>query len=352
MRVWQKSQNRPATAVWLASALIATIVSSVLVTATPLQAQTFTKTGTTSGEFLKIGVGSRYLAMGGAAVASKGDAYSIYWNPAALSEVEGQQVALAYTDWLLDIGISYGVYARRLEGVGVMAVGLTAMNVPKMEQTTVQQQDGTGQFYDGASYAVTAAFARELTTRFSFGGSVKYVSEKIATETASAVAFDVGTILFTGLRTLRLGMSVSNLGSDLKFSGQNLNVPIPADSNSNSNPASNGQLNVESGQLPLTFRMGVAYDFDMSLDSRLTFAGELKHPNDNIQQGSFGMEYGYREHFFLRSGYKINYDEEDLTLGAGLNTPFASHSDLSIDYAWSNFGRLNSVHRFSINLTF
>ncbi len=352
MRVSKSLQNRSTAVIRLVMALA--VSAQVLLISAPeiVQAQTFTKTGTTSGEFLKIGVGSRYLAMGEAAVASTGDAFSIFWNPAALSEVEGQQIAMAYSDWILDIGISYGVYATRIEGMGVLAVGVTALNVPSMEVTTVQQQDGNGLFYDGSSYAVTAAFARELTPRFSFGGSVKYISETIFTERASAVAFDVGTMLYTGLRSLRLGMSISNLGSDLKFSGQNLNVPIPADSNSNSNPAADGQLNVESGQLPLTFRMGVGYDFNMSLNSRLTFAGELKHPNDNVQQGSLGMEYGFHERFFLRSGYKINYDEENLTLGAGLNTPFASQSNLSIDYAWSSFGRLSSVHRFSVNLSF
>ncbi len=352
MRVSQRYQSSFLKLVCLAATLGAVMVVTLIATTATTIAQTFTKTGTTSGEFLKIGVGSRYLAMGEAAVASTGDAFSIYWNPAALSEIEGQQVALAYSDWILDVGLSYGVYANRIEGLGVFAVGLTVLNVPKAEITTTTQQEGTGAFYTASSYALTASFARELTTRFSLGGSVKFISESLATETSSAVAFDVGTILYTGLRSLRLGMSVSNLGSDLKFSGQNLNKPIPPDTDTLNIPPTDGELNVESGPLPLTFRMGVAYDLDLSLDSRLTFAGELKHPNDNVQQGSVGMEYGFHEKFFLRSGYKINYDEENLTFGAGLLTPFASASDLSIDYAWSSFGRLSSVHRFSVSLSF
>ena len=315
-------------------------------------AQARTQAGSTSAQFLKIGVGSRYLAMGEAAVAAQGDAFSLYWNPASLTEIEGSQFAFAHNEWILDVNLNYAAFAKRMEGLGVVAVGVTALTMPELEITTVDNnttQEGTGAFYDASSYAVELGFARELTPRFAFGGGVKYVYEKIFTETASAVAFDFGTILHTGLRSLRFGMNISNLGTDLRFSGPNLTGttnPGP------DRPGDEFLLQVESAGMPLTFRLGVAYDVDFSLDSRVTLATEMKHPNDNVRQGSIGMEYGFRERFFIRSGYKLNYDEEGLTLGAGLLTPFGHESSLSIDYAWSDLGRLNSAHRFSVNVGF
>ena len=46
--------------------------------------------------------------------------------------------------------------------------------------------------------------------------------EKIYNEKSSGVAFDFGTMLHTGFRSLRLGMSISNMGQELKFSGTDL----------------------------------------------------------------------------------------------------------------------------------
>ncbi|MFQ5606340.1 MAG: PorV/PorQ family protein [Candidatus Zixiibacteriota bacterium] len=318
-----------------------------LVPSTALAQTNFSGAGSAGAQFLKIGVGARYLAMGEASVALGGDAFSLYWNPAALTEIEGDQLALAHNNWVLDISLNYAAYAHRIEGFGVLAVGVTALSVPDDEVTTVTQQDGNGLFFNANSYAVTLGFARELTPRFAFGGSFKYINESIFTENASGVGFDLGTMLQTGLRNLRLGMNITNLGSELRFDGPNLRVQVPS-----GNSINDAQLTVESFGLPLIFRVGVAYDVQLAPQQRLTLASELKHPNDNIQQGGVGLEYGYNERFFLRSGYKINYDEEDLTLGAGLQTPFGKESNLTIDYAWVDLGRLNSTHRFSFNVSF
>ncbi|MCP4705208.1 MAG: hypothetical protein GY865_11400 [candidate division Zixibacteria bacterium] len=56
--------------------------------------------------------------------------------------------------------------------------------------------------------------------------------------------------------------------------------------------------------------------------------------------------------YFLRGGYKFNYEEEGLALGGGISTPLSETSDLSLDYAWVDFGRLTSVHRFSASIHF
>ena len=51
--------------------------------------RTITKVGTTSAQFLKIGVGAKAIAMGGTFVAQANDLSALYWNPAGL----------AYHDW-------------------------------------------------------------------------------------------------------------------------------------------------------------------------------------------------------------------------------------------------------------
>ena len=52
-----------------------------------LNGQTINRYGTTTANFLEIGVGSRATSMGDAYVAVANDVSSIYWNPAGLSNV-------------------------------------------------------------------------------------------------------------------------------------------------------------------------------------------------------------------------------------------------------------------------
>ena len=94
---------------------------------------------------------------------------------------------------------------------------------------------------------------------------------------------------------------------------------------------------------PLLGLIGAAYDVDFASHSVLTLSSELKHSNDNDEKGAIGAQLGFDEKFFLRGGYKINYDEEGLTVGGGINTGLSSSTRLIIDYAWQDFGRLEST---------
>ena len=53
--------------------------------------------------------------------------------------------------------------------------------------------------------------------------------------------------------------------------------------------------------------------------------------------------------FFVRGGYKINVEEQNYSFGAGVNVPI-DIANFTLDYAFSNFSRLGSAHRFSILL--
>ncbi len=310
------------------------------------------KVGMAGAQFLKIGVGAKYQALGEASVAIANDAYSMFWNPAGLAEVEGTDFAFTSVDWLLDVKLNYFGAAKAFEGVGVIGVSATMLSMDDIEITTFDNPDGTGEFYTATSYAIGASYARQLTTQFSFGGSIKFLGEKIHNATANGVALDFGTLLYTGFRSLRVGMSMSNVGSDMTFGGSDLDVNYDDRDGEGNNPGVTAQLKATPYDLPLLFRMGLAYDVQFGPKSLVTFAGEFKHPNDNEQQGSLGMQYGYSERFFLRAGQKINYAEEGLTLGGGLSLPFGESSKLTLDYAWQDFGRLASAQRFSVGISF
>lgn len=320
--------------------------------ATSAFAGEFSKTGTAGAQFLKIGVGARYIGFGEASVATVDDIYAMYWNPAGLTHIAESEVAFTHVNYVTDINLNYIAYARRHEDLGVFGASAMILSMGDKEITTIDEPEGTGEMYSVSSYAFQLSYARQLTARFSFGGSIKYVGEQIYREKAHGFGFDFGTLLYTGVRSLRLGMNISNMGPEMKFDGPDLDVEYNHDeSNPNQDPFS-GRLKTDPYDLPLTFRVGMAYDWYFNDDYKVILALEAKHPNDNLQQGSIGAELNWQDTYSLRAGYKLNYEEEGLSLGGGLRTTVSSSTDLSLDYAWVDFGRFESVHRFSASIVF
>ena len=311
-----------------------------------------TKIGSAGAQFLKVGVGSKYQAMGEASVATVNDVYAMYWNPAGLAAIENGEVGFTNVNWVLDLNLNYVGFAKNFEDIGVFGVSATVLSMGDQEITTFDQQEGTGNSYTASSYAIGLSYARTLTARFSFGGTIKFLGERIHQEKSSGLAFDFGTMLHTGFKSLRLGMSISNLGPDLKFSGPDLSVRYKDPNGTDNGGLVPAELKSSPYNLPMLFRVGLAYDFEFGPKSKLDLAAELKHPNDNLEQGSIGAEFGYDEKFFLRGGYKFNYSEEGLTLGGGLRTTLTKDTKLVLDYAWQDLGRLQTAQRFSVGFTF
>ena len=79
----------------------------------PLQSQVINRYGTTSANFLEIGVGSDGSAMGEAFVAVTDGISSIYWNPAGLASLEKSTVAFMMHPWVVDINMPFTVSSFR-----------------------------------------------------------------------------------------------------------------------------------------------------------------------------------------------------------------------------------------------
>jgi opacity protein-like surface antigen len=324
----------------------------ILSLANPANSGEFSRVGTVGAQFLKIGMGARYVAMGEASIACVNDAYAMYWNPAALTEIAGSNLSLTNVDWILDVQLNHATFGKSLDPYSAFGVSITALTMGSMEITTVEEPEGTGETFTSASYALTLGYARKLTDRFSAGVNGKYIWESISEERAAGFAFDFGTLFYTGFRSLRIAMNISNLGPELKLAGPELDTyhnPQPGNPNYDNVQA---KLAVDPYDLPLTFRFGAAYDLVESPESRFTVTAEAKHPNDNVQQASLGGEYQWKEMFSLRGGYKLNYEEEGLTLGGGVKVNVGKNSKMDISYAWADFSNLSSVHRFSLGFEF
>jgi hypothetical protein len=78
---------------------------------------------------------------------------------------------------------------------------------------------------------------------------------------------------------------------------------------------------------------------------------DAMHPADNAESANFGMEYVFNNMVAQRGGYKYNVDEGGFAVGAGFKYSVGGITT-KLDYSYTDFGRLNAVHRASIGFGF
>jgi hypothetical protein len=264
------------------------------------------KVGTTAMPFLGIHAGPRACSMAGAFTAMGDDAASLYFNPGAISRSVPSQFTAARMNWLVGSRFNWIGFVLHLDSENALGFALTQLDYGDPEDVnTVEQPEGTGETWDAADLAFGVTYARNLTDRFSIGGSAKYVQTRIYHATASAFAFDVGLLFITPLHDMRLGMSISNFGTDAQMNGKDLLKRVDLDPSSmGNNEAIMASLKTESWPLPLFFRVGLALDAIKRREARFTIALDALRPSDNTETLQVGGEFALYERVFVRGGYQ------------------------------------------------
>ena len=314
------------------------------------------KKGTTAAPFLSIGQSARAIGMGSAFVGVANDVSSIYWNPAGLTKVQGVSVAFDHTLWIADIKYNYLAASYNLGDLGTVGFSYIGSDIGEMNVTTISQPEGTGETFSSTQAAFSLAYAVQLTDNFSIGFNPKFIYESIWRMSSSAFAMDLGVQYVTPFDGAILAMSISNFGTSMQLLG-NSNLVLhdldPQNSGNNGNiPA---YLETNSWALPLTFRVGVAYNPYYTEDHKLTVALDAMHPSDNYESINVGAEYVYSDFIFIRGGYKSLFlvdSEESFSLGFGLKQQLVGNVALKLDYAYQDFGRFSDIQKFTLSVTF
>ncbi|UCF70064.1 MAG: PorV/PorQ family protein [candidate division WOR-3 bacterium] len=330
---------------------------TLLILAWVALAACFTKVGTTAAPFLKIEYGARPVAMGGAFVAIADDPSGIYYNPAGLAELKSPQFMGGYTVLFADLKYNYATFILPTKRVnlGLWGSFLYCDDIPV---TTVENPEGTGQrfsYIDGLLGFTVSAF---LSDRLSVGVSCKYIQQKLHNESASTFAFDIGSILRTPFRGIRLGMCLANYGGRMQLDGNDLIVQADPWPEYTGNPEVEARLSTGSFPLPLAFKLGIAIEllglgeaFFPSEQHRVILAVDGIHPNDGEEKVQLGLEYGLYDMLFLRGGYKFNYDTQTYAAGAGMKFTIGQRT-FSVDYAYIDMDVLDGTHRISLTIGF
>lgn len=332
----------------------------ILLTASAVYSQS--KVGTTAANFLTIPVGPRASAMGSAFTAVADDATSAFWNPGGLSRVPRSEFTASTAEWLVGTRLNWVGLAFKLDENNTFGISVNQLDYGEDDITTPEQPAGTGAKWAASDLAIGLSYARNLTDRFSIGTTVKYISQKIWNESASAFALDIGLLFYTELEGLRLGMNISNFGTEMKMAGKDLLRPIDIDpSKAGNNPNIAGSLETDSWPLPLVFSVGVAYDLNVHSDWAITFASDAVIPSNYSTYGNLGAEIKWNDLISLRVGFKgINYliddaskkedkFEEGLTAGMGVQYNFGGFF-VKFDYGYSDLGIFSEISRFSLSV--
>ncbi len=330
------------------------------------------RVGTSSMTYLKIPVGARAEAMGGAYVAIANDPFAVYWNPAGIAQIanrwkgkytvdpmrppEGTKapatgmaplfsgdrtLGVSRINYFADITLDAITFVHPLPA-GVVGVNLTSLSTPDMEITTVYQPDGTGQYFSYSDMLLGVSYALQMTDNFSWGVTFKYAREQLADVTMNNVMFDLGTYYWTGYRDLRIGVSLMHFGPTAKPGGTY--VYTEAD-------GSLTERSFTSYAPPTVFQLGGAMTVFAWQQHRVLTSLQLNHPVDNSENIKLGMEYGFMGMLFVRGGYKINTDEDRWAFGGGVRVPWRGFA-VSADYSYTDFGILSTTHRVSLGIAF
>ena len=320
-----------------------------------MNAQDFSKVGTSAGQFLKIPVGAKAISMASTFASVADDISSLYWNPAGIASLDKFEMGISHSKWIADIDHNFLGIVLPLGEKSSIGVSVVQLSSGKIESTTIEKPGGTGTYYDAADIAISISYARYLIEQVSVGFSAKYVNQRIWNTSASTVAFDLGVLLHTGFYGMKMGLSFQNFGPELTMDGSDLIRTIDQDPNSTINPPVEASLATQPYGLPTNYRASLSMPLigkNAPLDlynSSFVIAVDAVHSTDNPEHYSVGAEYGFSNIFFLRGGYIFNTDEEGLTFGSGVNINMGSTA-VTFDYAYASFGVFDGTHIFSLSL--
>jgi hypothetical protein len=249
-------------------------------------------------------------------------------NPAGLASSTGMALSAGTFSWLVDSKVTHASFAMPLMG-GTVGLFYYTLDYGELNATGwIANEDGTTNFdpynstFKANDVAMGAAFAKQLSDKFSIGGAAKMVSENIDDYSVSALAYDMGFQFATGYKNIQMGASISNFGADVKDADDAY----------------------DEFALPMNFDFGVTGQ--VFGDDAMGLIGGLNMAkfSDLGTEITLGGEFTVMGLAKLRGSYNLAENHTSpLGLGAGISV-----AGLNLDLCMTSFSDFNSVMRISI----
>tara|TARA_R110002096_G_scaffold151859_2_gene314606 strand:- start:5281 stop:6297 length:1017 start_codon:yes stop_codon:yes gene_type:complete len=312
------------------------------------------KRAQTSMKFLSVSPSANAAAMSNAVTALELGSSSVFYNPAAIANSQSKyDFSGGVVQYIADINYNSASFTFRPSNrtFGVIGFNVLSVDYGSILSTVVDGSVPIGyrdvDAVNPSGVAIGVAYANAITEQFSVGANFRYVTQKLGSInmntdgaggylsesfSASTGVLDFGVLYKTGFESLNFAMVVQNFSKEISFDD-------------------------ESAELPMTFKIGLAMDvIDLTkLDGNthsLLVSIDARRPRDYDEQLVLGLDYGFLNRFNIRGGYAIpSEDEESISFGGGITQPLGK-INLSVDYAYTEFGVFGNVNRISFRLDF
>ena len=334
-----------------------------------------------ANEFLNIGVGARGLGMSGAQAATVNDVTSTFWNPAGLIGINSDfQIGLMHSEYFGGIskydylGTAFPMKNKK----GVIGLSLVRLAVDDIPNTlNIIQPDGTVDYskiksISSADYAGVITYAQKLKykrfegrddVQMNIGGNLKIIHRNVG-ELANAWGAGIDFGFQARLKKWKLGINAKDITTTYtiwNFSFTDKEKQILAQTGneivSKSTEVNTPRVVLGAGRyFPIQFRDSSkkAYllaeaNLDITTDGKRY--GNMVNINPFSIDPKMGLEFGYNNLFFIRSGIggfqRVLKDEDTTntqkrtmfqpTFGVGIKI-----NQIAIDYAFSSLNVENN----------
>ena len=304
------------------------------------------KVGTAIFRWAEIETGTRAIAMAGSQVASGNDISALPYNPASICLINKNELFTSSSSYLAGTKhytMAYGTKVTSSDYVGLHLFIFDSGDMP--EAVAIEGQESlTGKMFKFQGLAARLSYGRQMTDRLNLGATFKVLNESVTSGDLgmTGVGFDIGSNFDTGIYGMMLGMCISNFGPEARYMGDGLDVPA-----SDEGDSQDEQKKTEYHPMPLTFRVGLQNNVYDDGTHKVSISADAINPLDYDLYGTFGAEYSFSNMAFARFGSHLGHDTAGISFGGGIN-----YRNFTIDFAWSDYGILESHTQFGLGYKF
>ena len=178
---------------------------------------------TPAASFLKMRVGARMLAMGGAGVAGRDTPWALFVNPAILGGTRGKRLAFSYHRSPFDVNQMALGSAIPVGAHGGLSLGVNYVRVGDIKVRTGIKDDGPEAIAEASDLALCGGYAREIIPGLHVGIGGKFLQEKLYEDKAASFVLDLGVRYAHEL--LDVGAAFRNIGGGIRFDEESFSPP-------------------------------------------------------------------------------------------------------------------------------